>query len=154
MPASPLLSAVIAVTAVLSGAILTPGPALAAEDDGGFTVQERISDCNFNLDWPHDSHHNPGRANSNAVIKCDSPKKYLGLQVRLLERTGGGHLAQVGYGEYVNNSGTGRTISKAATSDSCHSESQYLAEASFLVVEQNDNRIDPEHKTPLVSVSC
>jgi hypothetical protein len=44
---------------------------------------EQVGDCRLNLDWPHASGHFPGRASSNAVIKCNNPHGILRVKATL-----------------------------------------------------------------------
>ena len=44
---------------------------------------EQVGDCKLNLDWPHASGHFPGRASSNAVIKCNNRHAILRVRTTL-----------------------------------------------------------------------
>lgn len=109
---------------------------------------ESVVDCDFNLDWPHQSVHVPGSISSNAVIKCNSSKAYLGVEVVLI-RDG----MTVGYNRDKNNSGIAVYTSAAASVPECV-PGNYLAKAEFLMVEHNETRHERSHQTPSRSIAC
>lgn len=110
---------------------------------------ERVSDCDFNLDWPHLSAHEPGKVTSNAVISCRFGKLYLGVETKLAPVPFGGVFYT---GEAVNNSGVGTYVHAAGATD-CR-PGEYYAQAEFLMVEADGTRHERSHKTPTVTVAC
>ncbi|MDX8056759.1 hypothetical protein SK571_45960 [Lentzea sp. BCCO 10_0798] len=114
---------------------------------------ESVSDCNFNLDWPHKSGHVAGNVTSNGVINCNSGKKYLGVETYLYrESANPGYFSLVAQNSAVNNSGTGSYVNAAAALG-CVS-ARYYAKAEFLMVEGNDARHERTHLTPVTQVNC
>ncbi|MEU6155883.1 hypothetical protein ABZ816_38480 [Actinosynnema sp. NPDC047251] len=122
-------------------------------DAGEIRPLEDVSDCKFNLDWPHNSGHVAGNVTSNAVINCNSKKKYLGVETYLYrESSNPGYFKLVAQNSAVNNSGNGSYVSAAAALG-CVS-ARYYAKAEFLMVEGNDARHERTHKTPVTQVNC
>jgi hypothetical protein len=110
---------------------------------------EKVADCDFNLDWPHESHHVPGTVDSMAVIKCNTSKKYLGVEVWLTKLT---PYVDQDYDSYVSNSGTGKWA--GATAALGCSGGTFQARAEFLMVDHNDTRYERSHSTPVITLSC
>ena len=110
---------------------------------------EKVADCDFNLDWSHESGHVPGMIDSQAVINCRSPKAYLGVEVRLTKLT---PYFDQSYNSYVNNSGTGSWVGTTAALG-CNGGT-YQAEAEFLMVEHNGARHERSHQTPVRDIPC
>ncbi|ATE55177.1 hypothetical protein CNX65_19360 [Actinosynnema pretiosum] len=120
---------------------------------GEVRPMESVSDCNFNLDWPHNSGHVAGNVTSNGVIKCNSKKKYLGVETYLYrESPNPGYFKLVAQNSAVNNSGNGSYVGAAAALG-CVS-ARYYARAEFLMVEGNDARHERTHRTPEIQVNC
>jgi len=113
---------------------------------------EGVSDCNFNLDWPHKSGHVPGNVTSNGVINCNSKKKYLGVETYLYREVNPGYFKLVAQNSAVDNSGRGSYVNAAAALGCVNA--RYRATAEFLMVEGNDARHERSHVTPNVSVTC
>ncbi|MCE6999870.1 hypothetical protein LZG04_34410 [Saccharothrix sp. S26] len=122
-------------------------------DVGEIQPLEDVSDCKFNLDWPHNSGHVAGNVTSNGVINCNSKKKYLGVETYLYrESSNPGYFKLVAQNSAVNNSGNGSYVNAAAALG-CVS-ARYYAKAEFLMVEGNDARHERTHKTPEIQVNC
>lgn len=126
-------------------------PAANATEPADATPRSVKGDCEFLLDKPHASHHNPGHVNSAARIKCKTTKKYLGVEVRIIAWQGAKN--PIFDGKYKNDSGTARTVSAAATTDHCNYDS-FTAEGWFLVVDHNGLRTEEYLIFPKVPVSC
>ncbi|TDD05007.1 hypothetical protein E1181_16070 [Saccharopolyspora terrae] len=101
------------------------------------------TDCEVILDNPHASGHVPGTTDSDARIRCKTPKKYLGVNSQLFRFTSDGIAEAVGVpGENKDTSGAGRFISAPATWDQCQNGLSMGAHADYLVVDQNDGRFE------------
>lgn len=111
----------------------------------GVTIKEALpgTDCEVILDNPHASGHVPGTTDSDARIRCKTPKKYLGVNSQLFRFTSDGIAETVGTpGEGKDTSGAGRFISAPATWDQCQNGLSMGAHADYLVVDQNDRRFE------------
>src|SRR5690349_1572146 len=138
------------VAAVCAGVVaflLFAGVATAGAD---VRPMEGVSDCNFNLDWPHRSGHVAGNVTSNGVINCNSAKKYLGVETYLYRETNPGYFKLVAQNSAVNNSGRGSYVNAAAALPCVNA--RYRATAEFLMVEGNDARHERSHVTDIVTV--
>ncbi len=113
---------------------------------------ESVSDCDFNLDWPHNSGHVAGNVTSNGVINCKSRKKYLGVETYLYREVNPGYFKLVAQNSGVDNSGRGSYINAAAALGCVNA--RYRATAEFLMVEGNDARHERSHVTQIVTVNC
>jgi len=113
---------------------------------------ESVSDCNFNLDWPHKSGHVPGNVTSNGVINCNSRKKYLGVETYLYREVNPGYFKLVAQNAGKDNSGRGSYVNAAAALGCV--TARYRATAEFLMVEDNDARHERSHVTQNVFVTC
>lgn len=137
------------VACILACGTLTPTAHADAPIDT--TPRSIIGDCEFQLDKPHNSHHNPGHVNSAARIKCNTAKKYLGVEVRITAWQGS--FNPFFEGKYKNDSGTARTASAAATTDHCN-YAAYSAEAWYLVIDHNDVRTEEYLGFNKIPVTC
>ena len=116
---------------------------------GNMSSAGTVADCNFNLDWPHKSVHEPGMVSSNGVINCKNPKAYIGVETWLYTVTCG---CLFSYGKAKNDSGLGVYVN-AAAADNCKT-GIYYARAEFLMVEHNGTRHERSHKTSPVLINC
>lgn len=143
---------IVAALCVAGAGVSTTIAAPAAMAQGGLFPMEKVSDCNFNLDWPHNSDHAPGAVSSNGVISCNNPKAYLGVETYLYRMDDCGCWEQVAYNKDKNNSGNGVYVGAAAATV-CQ-PGNYQAHADFLMVDAGGTRYERAHDTPETWVNC
>lgn len=131
--------------AIVAGAVLCLGV-------GGAVVApaasaEKVSDCNFNLDWPHKSTHNKANVDSSGVIDCRSTKKSMEILVGLTYAQPDAHPVT------AHQKVEGKRFLKVTAATRC-AGGMWRATATFVMYELNGKKVGRNHETPWQSVRC